>query len=437
MENMGEGKESWKLVESAVHFQYALDSYVQLDIAAMAVGGDLKKIYDFARVDIPLLIAATNQRLGDEKNPVFDLGEARINVKLDFEPKALADSMNSNFEAAKKSLDWIYPQLSDQAKAFMAPGDDGVFAQMSKTLIDQREEFYNRPKDISMVLKLNGKPFDIDRADPRSKLHFHLQMAGVFDEQFRSLKTGERVRVDMKIVDFKDDTLNVYSTSYAVSNAKGETKTVDCNDFAKHDIAYGIVMERENKTYFVPTTDGLHSKARPDGEAREIVGLSHEARRFHLQHCDQLEPAEALDSYKILREATCPGIAFLPSYEMGSGGKILRSGEFHFVSAVEPGWQKGPIMIEAVPWTSGVREDEKQAAICAIELYENRYENSNIIGISNPKNTVYKEDVLDKMMNKPQDMANLHDDLNGRVVTSEPVSIFAQAQAALQAQNSR
>ena len=383
---MTDATQNWEKIEGAEQAKISLEIYLKLDIAQFAAGGDLMRAHDFARADIPVMIAAASGKLGTPEMPVFDLKDHRQNALLDLEPMALQKRLDENFDSARRALAWASPHLAPETRKFIKLGDEGTFKQISKILVEQRQAVHNRENTIFMGYEVNGKKVSADTIPENDRVADHMSIKK--DDQFLTLKNGDRVRVDVKIHDYTDDTYNSWQTKYAVSNNAGERSIVTESDVNRGNHAFGVIMERDNRTYFVPV--GLDKQADrevpvPDGEAREIVGLDSGGRKYLEHNIGTEKLPKGYDATSMLR---------LSTMREHDGSEPHCVGEIHYSSTIGPKHQRGPIVLHAMPWSSGASEAELQVAHRMIDTHIARTERGQAHiapGVNNDNRAIVKE----------------------------------------------
>ena len=378
----------WEKIEDGEQAKIALETYMNLDIAQFASGGDMMRIHDFARADIPVMIAAASGKLGTPDAPVFDLRDNRQNAILDLEPMALKKRLDENFDSARKALAWAGPHLAPEARKFLKLGDEGTFSKLAKILVEQRQAVHDRENTILMGYEINGKKVSIDAIPENDRIANEQSVKK--DDQFLMLKNGDRVRVDVKIHNYTDETFNSWQTKYAVSNSAGERSVVSSNDISHGNHAYGVIMERQNRTYFVAigTNDDNPEMPRPDGEAREIVGLDSGGRKFFENNIGAENLPKGYDATSMLR---------LSTMRENDGSEPHSVGEVHYRSTIGPRHQRGPIILQSMPWASGASHLEQQIAIRMIDIHIGRNESgpAKIVPGVNVENKPVERQVFD------------------------------------------
>lgn len=352
-----------KLVEAATQAKITLETYTNPGIISRATGGEAMRLHDFINADIPLMIAAAKGKLGTTEYPAYDLKDERMNARLDMDPLSLKQRVEQGFEAAKYSMNWIGPQLPPAAAHFFKSGPEGGFEQLRDNLIAQRQEIHDRENNVQVGYERGGKKISSENLNSEI-VNYTQELAGKAD-QFVRLKDGERVRVDVMIFEFSEHSQNAWTNRYAVTNAEGKAQMVNESEIDRGTPAYGVLIERNDKTYFVPMGNQLDGKA--DGEAREVIGIESGLRKYFEREVGR-DNAEYTDGEQIMRAVTNRDIQ---GYQQAS------SGEVHYVNANKQHDNRGPIVLTAVPWTTTPDMKERLEAERMVDIQE--YRTGNMI----------------------------------------------------------
>ena len=347
-----------QLVEAATQAKISLETYTNPALTSRAHGGEALRLHDFINTDIPLMIAAANGKLGTRDFPVFDLKDDRINTRLDMEPHSLKQRIDQDYEAARYAMNWVGPHLPPAAAQFFKRGPEGGYEQLRDHLVEQRQEAFEQPNDIMVAFKRGGKNISSDELD--TEIVSYVEDLAAKRDQFLRLKDGERVRVDVMVFDFADHSHNYWTNKYTVSNAEGQMRMVGEGDIDRGDAAYGVIVERNDKTYFVPMNGKLDGT--PEGNAREVIGVDSGIRKYF----ESEMPKEAIDyanGEQIIRTITGRDVA---------GNQQVVAGEVHYANVNHQHDDRGPILLRAMPWMRTPDLKERLAAERMTDIQEFR-----------------------------------------------------------------
>lgn len=374
------------LVEGATQAKITLETYTNPGITSRSQGGDAMRIHDFINADIPLMIAAANNKLGTPDFPVFDMKDERMNTRLDLDPMSLRQRLDQDFEAATHALQWIGPHLPPAAAHFFKRGEEGGFEQLRDQLVEQREAVAQRENTIEVAHERYGKA--IPAGDVEKGVVDYVEDLASKRDQFVNLKDGERARIDVMVFEYSESSMNMWTNRYAVSTADGQTRTVSDNDIDSGQPAYGVIIERNDKTYFVPMSGQLDGT--PEGDAREVIGIDQGLRKH--QDREIIEADGAIDyqnGEEVMRSVTGRDV---------QGDQQAKSGAFTYRNANKQYDDRGPIILTDVSWTTSVDLKERVSAERMVDIQD--FKTSNMIPRSIVTNDVGEKESLKADPNK-------------------------------------
>jgi len=363
-------------IDKAKRVTQTMEAYEDLDIMSKLKGGESRRAADYIRNDMPLMIAAARNEDPALMPDLNDLQKATLSLSA----RDLKEHIEGNRSAAARTLGWHAPFLKPEMRDFMN-ARDGMHEALSSPLVEHQSTLErNPPRSFDIIndekLPVPEEAIEQIRRNAKYDQEFHpgLSVVTERDERGRAMPGAESsVIAEMKVQRLSEESA-AYIPSWRLEGEEKFRTSSEIADARGHEHEYGVMMQKAGATFIVPLKgDGVEDG--PEPIARRVIGvdmmmtrqINHDVAKDREERGIQDEPLHVSG----LREAV-GGDEF-----EGVGVKLKAAGEFRYRNVDGPGDERGPVILESVPWMSSASDEELSIASKSIDKHLQKFEYNN------------------------------------------------------------